>query len=77
MNAFKNIVKKGENSDIQDTITHLCFRYLSFPDESKLWSEVHSILEALQNDTGDSQNTFLTGMFPSFTRQNCYETALI
>ena len=34
---------------------------MSFPEEGKLWSEVHSLLEALQNDPGDSKNHFLTG----------------
>ena len=37
------------------------YRYMSFPEEGKLWSEVHSLLEALQNDPGDAKNHFLTG----------------
>ena len=39
----------------------LCCRYMSFPEEGKLWSEVHSLLEALQNDQGDAKNHLLTG----------------
>ena len=36
---------------------------MSFPEENRLWSEVHSLLEALQNDAGDGKSQFLTGMY--------------
>lgn len=53
-----NLEKLGKNS--KEAAKLLESLYMSFPNESKLWSEVHSILEALQNDIGDQHNRFLT-----------------
>jgi hypothetical protein len=38
----------------------LCLRFLNFPNESKLWLEVQSILEALQSESAtNNTNVFL------------------
>lgn len=56
----------GNNQHHCDTVTlkknvPTNFRFRNFPNERQLWEEVQNVLEALQTDSSDQRQTFLTG----------------
>ncbi|CAL1538493.1 unnamed protein product [Lymnaea stagnalis] len=55
------VEKTGKNVD--EAARYLQDMLQNFPNEPRLWSEVHSILESLQKESQDQKVTFLTDLF--------------
>ncbi|XP_060581049.1 integrator complex subunit 10-like [Ruditapes philippinarum] len=62
-----NLEKQAKNS--KEAAKLLESLYLLFPEERRLWSEVHSILDALQNETADQTTAFLTEILTAIPTQ--------
>lgn len=62
-----NLEKQAKNS--KEAAKLLENLYILFPDERRLWSEVHSILEALQNEKTDQTTSLLTEILAAIPTQ--------
>ncbi|KAL4228480.1 Integrator complex subunit 10 [Mactra antiquata] len=62
-----NLEKQGNNA--KEAAKLLENLYILFPNERQLWSEVHKILDALQNEAVDQKEGFLTEILAAIPTQ--------
>ncbi|KAH9507713.1 Integrator complex subunit 10 [Bulinus truncatus] len=60
---FESYLVEKTAKNVDEAARYLQDMLQTFPNESRLWSEVHSILESLQRESQDQKVTFLTDLF--------------
>ncbi|XP_055890645.1 integrator complex subunit 10-like isoform X2 [Biomphalaria glabrata] len=60
---FESYLVEKNAKNVDEAARYLQDMLQTFPNESRLWLEVHSILESLQKETLDQKLTFLTDLF--------------
>ncbi|XP_048236906.1 integrator complex subunit 10-like isoform X1 [Haliotis rufescens] len=63
---FESYQLEKSSKNVKDAAKHLEEMLKNFPNEQRLWIEVHTILEALQTEATDQKSSFHTEIFAAF-----------